>query len=132
LADECIHGMDADWCGICTRIDDVPRAQLGEYGFRGGESKQDLLNAICDQLGIPREPIGVGSSLPSYVFHVMAARTGVPSGSMPEIGQAVAETAGLTWGPDCDSRGSTSGGGSTVTMDGLRVLDQALARLLSR
>lgn len=123
--------MDADWCAICTKVDDAPPSRVGEYGLHGGDSKQDALNVICDQLAMAREPIGVGSSLPSHVFHAMADTVGVPRGSMPEIGQAVAAAADLTWGPNCDSRGSTSGGGSTVTIDGLHVLQQALARLLS-
>lgn len=132
MGTECVHGMDAAWCAICTKADDASGSRAGEYGFHGGRSKQDLLDAICDQLGVAREPIGVGSSLPSHVFHTMAAKVSVPRGSMPEIGQAVAERAGMAWGPSCDSRGSSSGGGSTVTIEGLQVLERALARLLPR
>lgn len=124
--------MDASWCAICTKADDASGSRVGDYGFHGGRSKQDLLDSICDQLGVAREPIGVGSSLPSQVFLTMAAKVGVRRGSMPEIGQAVAERAGITWGPSCDSRGSSSGGGSTVTIEGLHVLERALARLLPR
>jgi len=46
--------------------------------------------------------------------------------SMPEIGRAIAEKAGLRWGSDCDSTGSISRGGSTVTAVGLRVMINSL------
>ena len=48
---------------------------------------------------------------------------------MPEIGRAIAERAGKTWTPACDSTVSLSGGGSTVTAVGLRVIVDALGRL---
>ena len=39
---ECIHGMPTSWCGICTKADTGVSVRTGEYGFHGGESKQDL------------------------------------------------------------------------------------------
>lgn len=132
MGTECVHGMDAAWCAICTKADDASGSRGGEYGFHGGRSKQDALDAVCDQLGIDRQPIGASGSLPSGVFDEMAVRVGVPRGSMPSTAQAVAEKAGLAWGPTCDSRGSASGGGSTVTVEGLGVLERALALLLPR
>jgi hypothetical protein len=123
MGDECIHGMDPTWCATCNGAD--ARAARGHgagYGFYGGETKQDLLYELCDLLGLPRQPIGVGSSLPSDVFEAAADRAGVRRGSMPEIGRAIARKAGKRWGSDCDSTGSISGGGSTVTAVGLRVM----------
>lgn len=128
--DECVHGMNAAWCGLCTSPAPAPTARAGEYGFHGGESKQDLLDEMCRLLGLPVESVGVGSSLPSHVFDEAARQSGVIPGSMPEIGEALAAKAGLRWSPDCDSRGSPSGGGSTVTRDGMRVIVDALGRLL--
>jgi hypothetical protein len=49
---------------------------------------------------------------------------------MPQIGEALARKAGLTWTSDCDSRGTASGGGSTVTREGLDVINKAVAALL--
>ncbi|MDN5797889.1 MAG: hypothetical protein L0H79_19385 [Intrasporangium sp.] len=123
---ECIHCMPTSWFGICTNADSGVTVRTGEYGFHGGESKQDLLEMVCRLLRIPTEPVGVGSSLPSHVFEEAARQVGVPLGSMPEIGERIAARAGLEWGSDCDSRGSLSGGGSTVTREGLRVLASAL------
>lgn len=122
--------MSSAWCGVCSGADKGASSRRGEYGFYGGESKQDLLDKVCRLLGIPTEPVGVGSSLPSRVFDEAAKRAGVQGGSMPEIGERIAQKAGLTWGPDCDSRGSISGGGSTVTREGLSVLVDALGKLL--
>lgn len=122
--------MSASWCGLCTGVETVTPDRRGEYGFHGGgDSKQDLLDEVCRVLGVPTEPVGVGSSLPSHVFDEAARQAGVPGGSMPQIGERIAAKAGLLWGPDCDSRGSISGGGSTVTREGLRVLLDALRKL---
>ena len=129
--EECIHGMNADWCSICTKVD------IGTEGGRsrgsyGGDTKQDALTRLCESLGIAPARVGVGSSLPASVFEEAAKRCGVVgSKSMPEIGQAIVEKAGLKWTVACDSRGSMSGGGSTVTYEGLVVLNRAAAVLLS-
>lgn len=127
--DECRHGMNPEWCATCLGTDSTTTAG-DTYGYYGGQTKQDLLDELCDALGIPREPVGRGSSLPSHVFDVAADRTGVARGSMPSIGRAVADKAGLTWTADCDSTGSLSGGGSTVTAAGLRILISAVGRLV--
>jgi hypothetical protein len=131
--DECVHGMTAAWCGICNGAEassPVSRSRSGESGFHGGQSKQDLLDQLCQLLAVPRESVGRGSSLPSHVFDLAARRAGVRPGSMPEVGERIARKAGLTWGPDCDSRGTPSAGGSTVTREGLSVMNKALGMLL--
>lgn len=92
--------------------------------------KADLVRRLASMLGVPDPGIGVGSSIPSDLFAVMARRVGVPPGSMPEVGEAVTRKAGIAWDRDCDSRSSTSGGGSTVTAVGLARLVAALQRLL--
>lgn len=123
---ECIHDMAPGTCGICRGIDDNPRRGSG---LNGGEVKQDVLDQLCDVLGISRVSVGVGSSIPSEVFAAAARRAGVPKGSMPEICEAVVEKAGMRYSSAYDSRGSLSGGGSTVTAEGLRAMVTALARL---
>lgn len=128
-ADECLHGMNLEWCSTCNGSDVEAARPHDNLGFVGGETKQDLLDELCDELGIPREKVGVGSSLPSHVFDAAAARAGVRPGSMPEIGRAITEKVGRAWTSDCDSTGSVSGGGSTVTATGLRALIDALRRL---
>lgn len=131
MVDDCKHGMDPSWCSICNGLETGPTsASAGNYGYyAGGQSKQDLLVAICNLLGMPRLSVGVGSSLPSEMFTEAATVADVPGGSMPEIGEAIAIKAGLTWSAECDSRGSLSGGGSTVTAEGLKVMLEALKKL---
>lgn len=126
--EECVHGMPPSWCATCSKTDSVVNSSRSS-GLHPGESKQELLDALCLRLGLPTHPIGVGSSLPSEVFEVLAETAGVPKGSMPEIGEAVATKAGLPWTADCDSRGTLSGGGSTVTREGLVVINRALDKL---
>jgi len=56
-----------------------------------------LLNQVTDQLGLVRDSVGVGSSLPSNVFDTIAKRFGIPNGSMPAIGATLAGKAGRSW-----------------------------------
>lgn len=74
--------------------------------------------------------LGVGSSVPSQMFTDAARRAGVSTaGSMPERAERVVTAAGLRWDPTFDSRESPSGGGSTVTLGGLRRMIEALETL---
>ena len=132
MAEDCVHGMNPDWCAVCQRTDHRDIGAPGNYGYYGGQSKQDLLNHLTDQLGLARETVGVGSSLPSTVFDTAAKRFGIPYGPMPEIGEALAVKAGRTWDADCDSRVSPSGGGSTVTAQGLEAMNRSIATLIGR
>lgn len=128
---DCMHGVEAAWCGICTQATgDAGPGRLGTYGFHGGETKQDVLDDICHLLGVPEHPVSVGSSLPSAVFGEAARQAGVPAGSMPEICEAIIRKAGQMYSPLYDSRSSNSGGGSTVTLEGLRAMRSALTAIL--
>lgn len=128
--EECLHGMQLEWCGICLRTPGVGEARLGSYGYHGGETKQDVLDDITELLGLPASTVSVGSSLPSEVFVAAAQRLGLGIGSMPEICEAIVRSAGHSWSPGFDSRGSLSGGGSTVTLEGIRAMREALRALL--
>ena len=123
--------MNPAWCGICS----APRGSVYSSrtaGLAGGRTKQDELDVLCDQLGLPREQIGEGSSIPSHVFDEIRDRYALPHGSMPEVAEAAATAAGLAWSSDFDSRGSRSGGGSTVTFEGMVQLNRAVATLEAR
>ncbi|GGB90011.1 hypothetical protein GCM10011314_32340 [Knoellia flava] len=124
--------MNPDWCSTCRGHDEGAFGGGRGTALHGGQVKQDQLDRLCRQLGIPTVRVGVGSSLPSHVFEEAARQCGVPRGSMPEIGEALAARAGLSWTADCDSRGTVSGGGSTVTREGLDVINRAVAVLLRR
>lgn len=126
--DECKHGTNPDWCATCRALDDPSTSGAPGQPW-GGETKQDVLNQICDQLGISRAQVGVGSSIPSEVFDVIKTRFAVGGNSMPEIAEGVAAAAGLPWQAAFDSRGTASGGGSTVTLPGLNQVLKAVAAL---
>lgn len=122
---------DPAWCATCSKTDDTTTSGSGSYGFQGGETKQDVLNDVTRMLGMPSRQVSVGSSLPSDVFAAAANRVGVAStGSMPEVLERVVAKAGHRYSPSFDSRGSISGGGSTVTLEGIRALRSALRALL--
>jgi hypothetical protein len=127
--DECKHGTDPAWCAICRNLD-VPVSGTGPGQPWGGETKQDVLDDICRLLRIPAQPVGVGSSLPSGVFMALKSRFDLAGHSMPEIAEAAALRAGLRWDAECDSRGTLSGGGSTVTLVGLQRVREALKLLV--
>lgn len=130
--DECVHGMDATWCATCSKADDTVNVRAATSSFQGGELKQDVLNDITDMLGLRRYvlPPGGGSSLPSEVFEAAAGRVDLPARSMPEICEAIVLKAGHTYSTSFDSRGSISGGGSTVTLQGMQAMRKALGVLL--
>lgn len=130
---ECLHGMNPQWCGICQGM--VARSAYSTPSTSShidGPSKQDLLDKVCHLLELPRVRIGEGSSLPSSVFRAAAKHAEVAAGSMPEIGERITVKAGLVWGLGCDSRDTTSAGGSTVTREGLDVMILALETLAAR
>ena len=123
--------MNPEWCGVCQKVPDVGASGAGSYGFHGGETKQDVLDDVCDLLGMKRLVVSVGSSLPSEVFTEAAIQVGVSVGTMPEVCEAVILAAGHSWSTSFDSRGTVSGGGSTVTLEGFQAMRKALRSLLS-
>ena len=131
--DDCIHGLAVEWCGVCSSAPESSGGtRVGSSGLQGGETKQDVLDDITDLLGLPRQVVSVGSSLPSDVFAEAARRVQVPSGSMPEICEGIVRRAGHPYSAAFDSRGTVSGGGSTVTLEGVQAMRRALADLLPR
>jgi hypothetical protein len=86
-------------------------------------SKKELVTAICAEIGVADVGIGPGSTEPKAVFTSIVDRLDLPlDRSLPKTGlaEAIARRAGLSWGPSMDSRATPSGGGDTVTADGLR------------
>ena len=89
MAEDCVHGMNPDWCAVCQKTDHGDIGAPGNYGYYSGQAKQDLLNQVTDQLGLARETVGIGSSLSSAVFDTAAKRFGVPYGTVgsPSLGR---------------------------------------------
>jgi len=90
------------------------------------KTKKDILNSFNDLLGLNLE-IGKGSSVPSALFKATARVARVSEvGQMPIVAERVVKKAGLTWGREHDSTHSRSGGGGTVTFQGLKRLLEAV------
>ncbi len=126
----CTHALLPSTCPACPVPTAQNEASPGRRTSVGTPPKAESVKELCALLGVPNMGIGVGSSIYSDLFRLMAARTGVPAGSMPQVGQAVAAKADVPWDHSCDSRSTPSNGGSTVTGVGLARLVTALRRLL--
>ena len=88
--------------------------------------KKSLITSIATLAGIP-DP-GMGRDL----FVGACARLGIDSnGTMPELAQRIITAANLPYRADhFDSRLTPSGGGSTVTLEGLQAIKAAIVKLL--
>ncbi len=126
--DECIHGMNPVWCANCAERRRAAAPPSGKPSDGRTRSKQDLVNDLCDVLGVARHNFGPGSTLPPRIFRAAATRAKVRHGTMPKVGKAIAAKAGLLWGPDCASSGTVTGD-PTVTRAGLDVMVKALGIL---
>lgn len=85
--ERCPHGRYADRCSPC-RAAVGPRTPV-RGANHGGQSRQECLATLCELLGMPALPVGVGSSVPSRLFRALAERFDVPAGSMPQVAEAV-------------------------------------------
>lgn len=96
--------------------------------------KQEVLDEIASLIGAPPRSLLRGSTVPKQVFCDVIRAFALQideDGSMPQLGESIAHHAGLAWPVTNDSRQTDSGGGSTVTIDGLETL-LASCRLLVR
>lgn len=97
------------------------------------ETKQDVIDDITRAIGAPRIWVSNGSTEPRIVFEVIVDRFTLPIAphlTKPELAQRISEGAGISWDNSCDSRGTPSGGGSTVTIEGLRRVRRAVRKYL--
>jgi hypothetical protein len=103
---------------------------------RTRRTKQDVIDSTSERLGLRSFRTSVGSSVPKDYFVAVADALGlnlIPEEmSMPEMGRAIVEAAGLVWDNQCDSTGTPSGGGSTVTLEGLERIESAVLRRTAR
>jgi hypothetical protein len=98
-------------------------------------TKQEILDEIAYLVGAPIRDTSRGSTESKESLLDAAERLGVsvnPDLSKPEIAEAIARAAGIEWDVRCDSRRTPSGGGGTVTLEGLTRVRDATLRLLSR
>lgn len=128
--EECLHGMDMAWCSTCNKIDDSFLGRMRSHNWTESETKQEVFDDIADRIGAPRRMVGVGSSLPSELFEDISLALGIAYTSMPEVCESVVLQAGMKYSSSFDSRLTDSGGGSTVTLEGLLAMRSALEKLL--
>lgn len=92
-------------------------------------TKQEAVDRLCELVGHSGLAVGRGSTEPKRVLTMIVEAYDLPIDPRqrkPELGQAIAEAAGLGWDADCDARASPSGGGDTVTLTGLNRLIEAV------
>ncbi len=106
-----------------------PERPIQERPLIDAMSKGELITTICAEIGVRDTGIGPGSTEPKAVLTEVIRELDLPidsSASKPELAEAIARAARLQWHPSMDSRGSPSGGGDTVTADGLRQVLRAV------
>lgn len=124
--------MNPEWCAACRGDDDRSVSPPAQNRNVFGDGKQAQLDRLCHQLSIPTVTARAGSTLPPEVFAAAAQACGVSVGTLPETSALIATKAGLKWTPSCATRATATSGGSTVTREGLVVLNRAVAVLLAR
>ncbi|MFC7485489.1 hypothetical protein ACOCJ7_03100 [Knoellia sp. CPCC 206453] len=130
MSEDCRHGLNPEWCASCRGDDDralSPAAGRNVFG----NGMQAQLDRLCRQLSIPVAKVGADGSLPVEVFAAAAKACKVKAGSMPETSALIASKSGLKWTPACDNRATTTGGATTVTREGLVVLNKAVTVVLA-
>lgn len=95
--------------------------------------KDDVLAEICELADIPVFHTTVGSSVPSAFFDAVLERFGLATdGNMPIRAKRLVEFSGLPWDKSYDSSFAPSGGGGTVTTEGLDAMHKSVLLLLKR
>ena len=95
------------------------------------ETKNSVIEEICWAIDIPVIKTTVGSSVPRKLFSDVLQYFGLPdNGSSIDAAELVVRKAQLEWKAEFDSRDSPSGGGGTITLDGLIALRDGINVLL--
>lgn len=96
--------------------------------------KRAEVTAIARLVGIPDPGLGTGSSVYKVLFDGVCRRFDLnASGTMPAQAERIVRAANMPYVRSAfDSRDSASGGGSTVTLEGLQQIRAAVQRLIAR
>lgn len=95
------------------------------------ETKADIIREICDLVSIPEYSTTAGSSIPRRFFSDLLDTFGViDEGDSVAASKKLFEIAGIPWQNNYASENTPSGGGGTITLDGLRALRNVVTSLL--
>lgn len=94
-------------------------------------TKEELVSAIATVAGVSDPGPGKGSSVYKSLFVDLCVRFGIDdNGTMPQLAQRIVTQADLPYNAQFfDSRHTASGGGSTVTLEGLQAILAAVKAL---
>lgn len=95
------------------------------------ETKADLLREICDLVSIPEYTTTSGSSIPRRFFSDLLDTFGIiDEGDSVTACKRLFELTNIKWKPTYASENTPSGGGGTITLDGLKALRNVITYLL--
>lgn len=96
-----------------------------------GFTKQEVLDEVSRLLEGPQFHVASGATEPREFFDFVIERLQIevrPNASKPELARLIAGATGGSWDRTCDSTASPSGGGGTVTNEGLRRVLESVQR----
>ncbi len=95
------------------------------------ETKADIVREVCDLVSIPEYTTTSGSSIPRRFFSDLLDTFGIQDeGDSVTASKKLFELANIHWNSSFASENTPSGGGGTITLDGLKALRNVVIRLL--
>lgn len=107
--------------------DNIGRGKCGKLLVMTRELKVDVVQRIAHLIYVPAPRMSTGSTEPREIFDLVVESLGLEyegRKTKPELAQFITESAGLFWGPSCESRGGT------VTLEGLKQVEQSVRLFL--
>ena len=95
------------------------------------ETKADIIREICDLVSIPEYTTTTGSSIPRRFFSDLLDTFGIEDeGDSVTASKKLFELANVSWESSFASENTPSGGGGTITLEGLKALRKVVINLL--
>lgn len=95
------------------------------------ETKADIIREICDLVSIPEYTTSSGSSIPRRFFSDLLDTFGiVDEGDSVTASKKLFELTNVKWDASYASENTPSGGGGTITLEGLKALRNVVIYLL--
>ncbi len=97
-------------------------------------TKQEVLDEVSRLLDGPKFQVAAGATEPREFFDFVIKQMGIEvhqGASKPELARLITGATGGSWDRTCDSTASPSGGGGTVTNEGLRRVLESVQRFAS-